>query len=59
MWVHSEHTKQVAVLLAQSRLKKVATDVLSCAFLTQKFLLLQIGQIKGWPLISTGSGVFF
>ena len=28
-WRHSEHTKQLALLFAQSRLKNVATEVLS------------------------------
>jgi len=31
MCVHSEHTKHVALLLAQSKLKNEATAVLSCA----------------------------
>ena len=31
MCVHSEQTKQVALLFAQSKLKKDATAVLSCA----------------------------
>jgi hypothetical protein len=35
MYVHSEHTKQCADLFAQSNLKNVATDVLSCACLVQ------------------------
>ncbi len=46
MCVHSEQTKQVALLLAQSKLKKEATAVLSWACLVQNLLLLQIGQVK-------------
>ena len=46
MCVHSEQTKQVALLLAQSKLKKVATAVLSCAFRVQNLLFWQTGQVR-------------
>lgn len=46
MCVHSEQTKQVALLFAQSKLKNVATAVLSCACLVQNWLLLHTGQVK-------------
>jgi hypothetical protein len=53
MWVHSEQTKQVAVRLAQSKLKKVAIEVFNCALLDQKVSLLQTGHLNWYPLIST------
>jgi hypothetical protein len=57
--VHSEHTKQVAERLAQSRPKKLATDVFSCALLEKKVSFLQNGQTSFCPFISTGCGSAF
>jgi hypothetical protein len=52
MWVHSEQTKQVALRLAQSRLKKVAMDVFSWARLVQKLALLHTGHLSSCPFTS-------
>lgn len=46
MYVHSEHTKQVAERLAQSKPKKEAREVFNCAFLDQKYLLAHTGQLN-------------
>ncbi len=51
--MHSEQTKQVAFRLAQSRLKKLATVVLSNARLVQNLVLLQTGQVNTCPFTST------
>lgn len=59
MCVQLLHTKHVAERLAQSKLKKVAVAVLSCAFLFQNNVFEQIGQIKVLPIISICSGSDF
>lgn len=59
MCVHSEQTKQVALLFAQSKLKKDATAVLSCAWRVQNKLLLQTGQIKSRLRIEIVCGSFW
>ena len=46
MYVQSEHTKQVADRLAQSKPKKEAADVFNCAFLDQKYLFEHTGQLN-------------
>jgi hypothetical protein len=57
--VQFEHTKHVAVLFAQSRLKNVANEVFNCALLVQKCLLLQMGHINSCPFTATVSGSDF
>ena len=59
MYVHSEHTKQLAERLAQSNPKKDAREVFNCTFLCQKYLLAHTGQLNGLPLTSTNWGSFF
>jgi len=59
MCVHFEHTKQVADLFAQSKLKNEATAVFSCALRVQKRLFLQTGQVRGSPNTSTVCGSAF
>ena len=52
MWVHFEQTKQVALRFVQSRLKKVATGVLSKTRFVQKSELLQTGHLNSFPITS-------
>ena len=59
IWVQSEHTKQVADLLAQSKPKKLATDVFSWALLVQKYVLPQIGHLSWCPFTAIVSGSDF
>jgi hypothetical protein len=54
--VQFEQIKQLALLFAQSKLKKVATAVFSWALLVQKRVLLQMGHLNCRPLISIGWG---
>ena len=54
-----EHTKHVADLFAQSKLKKVATDVFNCALRVQNRLFLQIGQLSSSPITSMVCGSAF
>lgn len=56
IWVQFEHTKQLALRFAQSKLKKVATEVFNCARRVQKKLLLQIGHLNSLPFTSTVKG---
>ena len=57
--MHSELTKQVAVLFAQSRSKNDAIAVFIRAPLVQKKSLLQIGYLRACPFTSTVSGSAF
>ena len=52
----SEHTKHVALLSAQSKPKKVASDVFKSGRLIQKYLLPQTGQINSCPFTATVNG---
>jgi hypothetical protein len=57
--VQSEHTKQVALLSAQSKLKKVESEVFNNGRLVQKYLLPQTGHINSCPFTAMvkGSGL--
>lgn len=57
--VQSEQTKHVAVRFAQSKLKKVATEVFNCALLVQKVLLSHIGHLNSCPFTAIVSGSDF
>ncbi len=57
--MHSEHTKHVADLSDQSRLKKVDTAEFNCARLVQNKVFEHIGQIRLCSLTSTGCGSDF
>lgn len=58
--MQSEQIKQVALLFAQSTLKKEATAVFNCACCAQKSEFLQTGQLSWLPFTSTvwGSVLF-
>ena len=58
MYVQSEHTKQVAERLAQSKPKKEATEVFNWALRDQKYLLKHTGQHNLLPFNSNNSGSF-
>jgi len=59
MCVQFEQTKHVAERLAQSKLKKVATDVLSCARRTKNSSLLHTEQCNWFPKTDIGCGSVF
>jgi hypothetical protein len=59
IWVQWEQTKQVALRLAQSRLKNEATAEFNCALRVQNKLFPHTGQVRVLPATSTVWGSAF